>query len=263
MRQNKLRKIVVAVTLAAAGVAFSASASAAGLGRLTVLSSLGQPLRAEIDLAAITREEAASLAARLASPDAFRQAGVDYNTALLGIRFSVQRRAGGQYYVSLVSSQPINEPFLDLLVELNWATGRLVREYTFLLDPADMKPVAPPSVAPAPVIRAEAPRAAEPAPTPAPVAAPVAARPAEPAMVVKPTPKPASKPVATPKPASSAPPAGGTYEVRKGDTLGKIARQSAQEGVSLDQMLIALLRANPDAFVGGNVNRLKSGVILN
>ena len=197
MRQNKLRKIVVAVTLAAAGVAFSASASAAGLGRLTVLSSLGQPLRAEIDLAAITREEAASLAARLASPDAFRQAGVDYNTALLGIRFSVQRRAGGQYYVSMVSSQPINEPFLDLLVELKWATGRLVREYTFLLDPADMKPVAPPSVAPAPVIRAEAPRAAEPAPTPTPVAAPVAARPAEPAMVVRPTPKPASKPVAT------------------------------------------------------------------
>ena len=259
MKQNKLRKIVVAVTLAAAGVAFSASASAAGLGRLTVLSSLGQPLRAEIDLAAVTREEAATLAARLASPDAFRQAGVDYNTALLGIRFSVQRRAGGQYYVSLVSNQPVNEPFLDLLVELNWATGRLVREYTFLLDPADMKAVAPPSVAPAPVIRAEAPRAADPAPPPA----PVAARPAEPAIVVKPTPKPASKPVATPKPAPSAPPAGGTYEVRKGDTLGKIARQSAQEGVSLDQMLIALLRANPDAFVGGNVNRLKSGVILN
>lgn len=259
MKQNKLRKIVVAVTLAAAGVGFSVSASAAGLGRLTVLSSLGQPLRAEIDLAAVTREEAATLAARLASPDAFRQAGVDYNTALLGIRFSVQRRAGGQYYVSLVSSQPVNEPFLDLLVELNWATGRLVREYTFLLDPADMKAVAPPSVAPAPVIRAEAPRAAEPAPPPA----PVAARPAEPAMVVKPTPKPASKPVATPKPAASAPPAGGTYEVKRGDTLGKIARQSAQEGVSLDQMLIALLSANPDAFVGGNVNRLKSGVILN
>ena len=257
MRQHKLKKIVIAAALAFSGVAFNSPAAAAGLGKLTVLSSLGQPLRAEIDLSAVTREEAASLAARLASPDAFRQAGIDYNPALLGVRFTVSRRAAGQYFINLASSQPINDPFLDLLVELNWATGRLVREYTFLLDPADMRPVAAPVAMPEtkPAPRTEAPRAAEPVATPVrPDPAPVA----KPAPMAKPSAATKPAPIATPAPAATV---SGKYEVKKGDTLGKIARQSRQDGVSLDQMMIALLRNNPDAFVGGNINRLRSGVI--
>ena len=218
------------------------AAHAAGLGRLTVLSGLGQPLRAEIDLTSVTRDEASSLAAKLASPDAYRQAGIEYNATLLGVRFAIDRRPDGQYFIRLSSNQPVNDPIVDALVELTWASGRLVREYTFLLDPVDMRPaaVAAPEAKPsAPV--AVAPKPA-PAPTPAPVAAPAPVRPAVPAQAAA---------------------VSGTYEVKRGDTLGKIARQSLTDGVTLDQMMVALQRANQDAFVGGNINRLKSGVILN
>ncbi len=254
MRQLKLKKIVVAAALALSALALTAPVGAAGLGKLTVTSALGQPLRAEIDLTAVSREEATSISSRLASPDAFRQAGIDYNPALLGVRFSVARRPSGQFFISLTSNQPINEPFIDLLVELNWATGRLVREYTFLLDPADMRPLVPPvaSAEPKPVAQVEAPRAVE--PPRAPVAAVPPAPMAKPAPVAKPAPAP--KPERTPNVA-------GSYEVKRGDSLGKIARQAKPEGVSLEQMLMAIQRNNPDAFVGGNINRLKSGVILN
>lgn len=263
MRQHKLKTIVVAAALALSGsfIAIAPTAHAAGLGRLTVTSSLGQPLRAEIDLTSVTREEAASLTARLASADAFRQAGIEYNPALLGVRFTVARRPSGSMFISLESSQPINEPFIDMLVELNWATGRLVREYTFLLDPADLRPVSPP-------VAAAEPKPVAPA-APAPVAPAVQAPPPA-AAAPAPAPKPAVTPTPKPAPAAAAKPAAkpeqkpaGNYEVKKGDTLGKIARQAKPDGVSLDQMLVAIQRANPDAFVGGNINRLKSGAILN
>jgi len=272
VRQHKLKKIVVAAAFALSGAAFmTPGAHAAGLGQLNVLSGLGQPLRAEIDLTSVTRQEASTLAAKMASPQAYQQAGVELSPALLGIRITVNRRPGGAYYLSLTTVQPINEPFVDALVELNWASGRLVREYTFLLDPTDLKPITPPMAvveppapaapavtAPVAAAPAEPPKAAEPAPMPA--EPPVAA--------AAPTPAPAETPAATPAavaPAEAPKPAAmaGTYEVKKGDTLAKIAGQSKQEGVSLDQMLVALYRNNQDAFDGGNINRLKSGVILN
>ena len=268
MRQHKLKKIVAAAALALSGAVLTPSADAAGLGKLTVTSALGQPLRAEIDLTAVTREEATSLAARLASPEAFRQAGIEYNAALLGVSFTVARRPTGQFFISLQSTQPINEPFVDMLVELSWATGRLVREYTFLLDPVEMRPSVPPAVAsePKPVAQPEPPRAAENAPAPA-----SAAPPARAPVAVKPPPaeKPAARPVApaekpAAKPAAPAPgQLAGSYEVKRGDTLGKIAREAKRDGVSLEQMLVAIQRGNPDAFIGGNMNRLKTGAILN
>ncbi len=127
--------MAVASCLAFAGAAFDASA--AGLGKIVVLSSLGQPLRAEIELTA-SREELSDMRAQLASPDAFKQAGIDLAPALAGIRFTVDKRQNGQSVIRLSSDRPINDPFVDMLLELNWATGRLVREYTFLLDPPDM-----------------------------------------------------------------------------------------------------------------------------
>ena len=249
VKQLKLKKIVLAVSLAWSSVALvvPTPAEAAGLGRLTVQSGLGQPLRAEIDLTSVSREEASSLSARLASPDAYRQAGVEYNPSLLGVRMTVDRRPDGGYFIRLSSNQPINEPIVDALVELNWANGRLVREYTFLLDPVDMRPPQTPVTAPEPKPEPKPPAAA-----PAPVA----------------TPTPVARPAPTPAPVrpSEPPKSGGvtgSYDVKKGDTLGKIARQAQTDGVSIDQMMIALQRANQDAFVGGNINRLKSGVILN
>jgi pilus assembly protein FimV len=106
------------------------------LGQLRILSSIGQPLVAEIDLISVQKEELSTLTARLASPEAFRQANVQYNPALIGVRLSIERRANGQPYVRLISSRPVNEPFVDLLVELSWAQGRLVREYNRAHRPA-------------------------------------------------------------------------------------------------------------------------------
>jgi pilus assembly protein FimV len=101
--------------------------NAAGLGKLTVLSSLGQPLRAEIELTAVSPEEASELVAKLASPDAFRAANIEFNPALLSLRFEVEAR-GARQFIRITSSQTINEPFVDMLLELTWTNGRLVRE---------------------------------------------------------------------------------------------------------------------------------------
>ena len=214
-------------------------AVAAGLGKLTVLSGLGQPLKAEIELVSLQKGEADSLNVRLPSAEAFRQANIEYSGALLSVRFSIERRGEGRYVVVLSSTQPMNEPFLDLLVELDWATGRLVREYTFLLDPPEYK----------------GPR--QPAPQ---VAAPVLIKPVE-------TPKQpelrGQAPSADRLPAPTVPKAGVTYQVKRGDTLAKIATANKAEGVSLQQMLIALYRSNTDAFDGNNINRMRAGKILN
>jgi pilus assembly protein FimV len=123
----------------ASSLAFAALPSlseAAGLGKITVFSALGQPLRAEMELIA-TREELSGMKAQLASPSAFKQAGVEYTPTLSGITLVIDKRANGQAVIRLSSSRPINDPFVDLLLELNWPTGRLLREYTFLLDPPE------------------------------------------------------------------------------------------------------------------------------
>ncbi len=215
---------------------YAAPTYSAGLERLNVLSSLGQPLRAEIDISA-TAAESGSLSVRLAPTSAYAQAGVEFSSALTSLRFSLERRANGQQYVRVSSVQPVNEPYIDMLVELNWSSGRLVREYTFLLDPPEMRPA-----------------------TQAPVAAPVASTPSR-----APTPLPAER-----VPAASAVSSGagaaqggdGTYRVKSGDTLMKIARDHKPDSASLDQMLVALFRNNQDAFYSQNINRLKAGVVM-
>ncbi|SEN34227.1 pilus assembly protein FimV [Duganella sp. CF517] len=242
------------LTSAVAGaVLLSAAANAAGLGKLTVLSSLGQPLRAEIELTAVTAEEASGLVAQLASADAFRTANIDFNPALTSLRFEVEQR-GGRQLIRVSSTQPVNEPFVDMLLELKWNGGRMVREYTFLLDPPDMRSANSPQVA-APVDlsrQATAPAAGAPN-------APLASAPAVPAAS-------AAGAGANPAPAAPRPqPAKSSteqYTVKKGDNLSRIASQVKPGDISLDMMLVALYRANPEAFSGNNMNRLKSGQIL-
>ena len=236
----------------ASAVFLSSSAYAAGLGKLTVLSSLGQPLSAEIELTSVTADEASGLMAKLAPADAFRSANIDFNPALLSLRFAVEQR-GSRQFIKITSSQPVNEPFVDMLLELSWGTGKLVREYTFLLDPVDLRSAQAPQVsAPVSVI----PQGTRTAP-------------ATQGSVTRLTPAPgaASSPSAS-EPARSSTPAqprgegASEYRVKTGDTLGKIAAQLKPVEVSLDMMLVALYRANPDAFAGNNMNRLKSGQIL-
>ena len=216
-------------------------AGAAGMGRLNVLSSLGQPLVAEIDLS-VSKEELSSLSVRLGAPDAYRAANLQYNLALTGARVALERRPNGQAFLKVTSSRPVTEPFIDLLVELNWASGRLSREYTALLDPPGV-----PSAPPAPSI------AATPEARPAP--APEAAQP-------QPKGRPAAPSVS--RPISAGPLAGGKEygPIQRGETLGKIAREVMPEGVTLEQMLVALYRSNPDAFIRKNLNLVRAGKVL-
>ncbi|MEW6312736.1 MAG: FimV/HubP family polar landmark protein [Pseudomonadota bacterium] len=239
-------------------------ALAAGLGKLTVISALGQPLRAEIELAAVQPEELATLSARLASPQMFRQANIQYAAVLTGIKFSIEKRANGTPYVKLVSAQAVNEPFLDMLVELSWASGRLVREYTALLDPPGYTVPEAPAARPDAVVSP----VQEPAPAPAAEAAP-APEAEQPPMEPQPE-QPAEQPAAEAVletagelPALPPPVEAVDYgPVKRGDTLNKIAAQLKPEGVSLDQMLVGLYRENQGAFAGKNMNRLKVGKIL-
>ena len=227
------------------------SANAAGLGRLVVFSALGQPLRAEIEVTA-TQAELTDMKARLAPQELFKQAGLDYATTLLSINFNLEKRPNGKAVIKLSSSRPINDPFVDMLMELNWSSGRLVREYSFLLDPPEYKvkaaavPVTTPSVAAVPK------RSSSPASTASRIDSDVRARAVAQLGVA---------PKSTPK-AGEQPSVAGSREVRNGETLHRIATEVKPQGVTLDQMLVALFQANPDAFDGNNMNRLKAGKIL-
>lgn len=234
-----MAKLVTAIRLAIVALLCAPLVvEAAGLGRLQVLSALGQPLRAEIEIVSMQPGEDDSLQARLATLDAFRQAGIELSSTLLDATFAIDR-SGARPVIRMSTSQPVNDPFLDVLIELSWSTGRLVREYTFLLDPIEFKGPAPAatSAAPAPV--------AKPLPSPAPAA---------------PTPRAARRPAA---PVTADSGSGKQVEVVKGDTLGAIARQNLPAGVTLNQMLIALYRANQSAFIRDNVNLVRAGRILN
>ncbi|MEG0043509.1 MAG: FimV/HubP family polar landmark protein, partial [Massilia sp.] len=236
----------------ASAVFVTSAASAAGLGKLTVLSALGQPLRAEIELTTSAGEDPASMAVKLAAPEAFRSANIDFNPALLSLRFAVEQR-GGRQIIRVNSSQPLNEPFVDMLIELTWNNGRLVREYTFLLDPAELRTTQPAQVASTPAPRA----ASQPAVAASAAAAAPAADAAERARIA--AVREGAQRQAAQRDAAAAE---STYRVRRGDTLSGIATRVKPAEISLDMMLVALYRANPDAFIGNNMNRLKSGQIL-
>ncbi len=256
----------------AAALSLPLLAQAAGLGRLSVQSNLGQPLRAEIEIVALLPGEESSLEARLASGNAFAQAGIDFNPVLVGVRFAIEKR-DGRAILRVTTRQPVNEPFLDMLVELRWATGLLVREYTVLLDPPDYKAAKPMAAAPAvPASTAAAPIAPVSPAAPIALTAPAESAPAAPATPVaeaaKPEPRIEERPIAAAPAAAEAKPTAEirgaqSYEVKKGDTLGAIARQYRPEGVTFNQMLIALQRANEDAFIRNNVNLVRAGRILN
>ena len=240
---------------------------ALGLGRLNVQSVLGETLRAEIDITSITPEEAASIRLRVAPPEAYRSAGVEYNAVLSGANVTLDRRADGRPFLRVSSDRAVLEPFVDVIVEASWATGRLVREYTMLFDPPSTRVAASPAPATSPVASA-APTPSVPAPAAAPVArpAPAATGPRVPSAPA-PAPARAAAPApATPAAASAAAPStqasGDEYRVRRGDSLSAIAAKTLRGGVSLDQMLVSLFRGNPDAFVGDNMNRLKAGAVL-
>ena len=275
------------LTLAVALGLASPSLSAMGLGPLQVKSGLNQPLVAEIPIISATPSELEQLDVRLASPEAFARIGLDRPGELTAnLQFSVGKNSRGQPVILVTTPGRFSEPLLNFLIEAEWGKGTVTREYTALIDPpyiasAIVKPMQAPTVAapvaappvvsapavepvpepvqePAPmpaqapeVVQQPPPRAPEPAPTPyvAPTPAPVAVAP-EP----QPEPEPAPAPASTP----------GQYgPVAPGQTLWSIANAVRPDaGISVNQMMVALLRANPEAFAQENVNRLKQGSVL-
>ena len=249
------RATALAVAAAAALGSVSLDANALALGNVSVRSALGEPLRAEIDIVEITPEELASLRANVATPEAFRAAGLEYSPALANVQVSVQQRANGRPFLLVTSPRPVNDPFVDLILETQWASGRVVRDYTMLFDPPQLRQAAPATAQVGPLPPAAASPARPAARTPAPAAAAPATQPRE-ARTAPVAPRPAT--AAAPMPAAE----GEKVTVGRGDTAGKIAAAHKPPTVSLDQMLVALLQANPDAFLAGNVNRLKAGTVL-
>ncbi|MDE2613349.1 MAG: hypothetical protein KGL78_07900, partial [Burkholderiales bacterium] len=175
-RSAPARFTLTGVAMAAACL-WGAQAHALGLGRLNVQSALGEPLRAEIEVTAITPEEAASLKLRVASPDTYRTQGVDYNAVLSNAQVQLSRRPDGRSVLRVSSDRAVLEPFVDVIVEASWASGRLMRDYTMLLDPPMTRTAQAPatSAVATPVPSAMPSGAPVPAAPPAPAAATTAA----------------------------------------------------------------------------------------
>ena len=227
-----MKRLIAKSLMLAGGLSLSSQLLALGLGEMTLKSALNQPLNAEVELVDVADLSKWEIKPSLASTEDFERAGVDRLFFLTKIKFKVD----GDSLV-LTTREPVTEPFLNFLVELNWPSGRVLREYTVLLDP--------------PVFEEETINPLVVAPSAAEVTSVAAVE---------------AKPVATAskshdwldKPAQP-----GTYKVQPNDTLWEIALANRPDtSVSAQQMMLAIQRQNPNAFIGGNINRLKSHQVL-
>lgn len=284
------------------------NALALGLGQIEVKSRINQPLLAEIPIVSTTPGELQALQARLASPDTFRRVGLEPPQGIAAdLRFSLGNDARGRPVIRVTTTAPVNQAVLNFLIEVDWGQGRLVREYSALIDaprtasapvqpaisapvvaapnvvqrPAAPMPVAAPATVETQIATAPLPPAAKPAPVamaPAPAVEPIppsmpAAEPASASTAITPAPRqpqPAATPTpprtvaaAVPTPAPATKPPSQYGPIKAGETLSKIARGLGQASpYSLDQTMLALLRANPDAFLNHNINLLRQGSVL-
>jgi len=241
-----LRHRPLTLALAATLALASTSAAALGLGQIEVRSRAGQPLLAEIPIVSDDPSELEQLQARLASPDTFARIGLEPPAGVVAdLQFNVALDNAGRPVIRVTTTAPVTEPMLTFLVEVDWGQGRLVREYSALVD---------------------APRTVS-APAQPPVLAPIATPPAVVQRPVETEPSPAATLEPAPsglEPTPQSDVAGGEYgPVKRGESVSEIAaRLGLNQDVSLDQAMVALLRANPDAFIGGNINRLLQGTVL-
>lgn len=225
----------------------SLSVQAATLGQAVVRSAIGQALNAEIELASVTNAELDSLTVRAAPPEAYAEANLDYSAVLRSLRFSLERK-GERNVIRITSDQAVNEPFLTILFEFTTSGNRMMRQYALLLDPPAINES--PAAAPAQQTVQQS------MPAPETAAVPTENNPATAAPV---TPAAVSPALMTPAALAADDAA---RLVRRGDTLARIAAQVRPEGAQLEQVLVAIQRANPTAFEGRNMNRVKSGSVL-
>jgi pilus assembly protein FimV len=245
-------------------MALPSASFALGLGDIRLLSPLNSPLDAEIELVDVTPEEMQSLKAQIASRDTFTRYGLEWPVFLSSVQVKTQRSADGRQVIKLKSTDTITEPFITLLVEVNWARGRLVREYTMLLDP----PVFTPGQSPA---------------SNAPVAAPSAGSGAHEGSIargaqvpaaqdtssISPTPpdqssSSASRPTSAGASSTADAASGSSHVVKRGETLSSIASSvagSAPNSPQTRSWMLAIYQANAAAF-DKNMNLLRSGAVL-
>lgn len=244
---HKLARILVLLVLWS-----PLAAHALGLGEIDTHSALNQPLQSEIELLSLRPDEVDSIGVKLASNATFEQAGVERVSMLSDLRFKVEQKPNGNYYIRVYTQESVKEPFLNFLIEVNWSAGRLVREYTVLLDPPALMSARPPriqapvaKITPAPVDPQTATSTTQPTPEAA-----------QPSSDAAPAPFPASAETAT----APAPRENDAALIRPNDTLLPVAlRLRPSSDISPHQMMLALLKANPEAFARNNVNNLKAG----
>ena len=221
-------------------LAWSGTAQALGLGDIRLESALNEPFRAEIELLSVTPEELEGLTVRLAPTETFRRYGIDRPPFLSSFRFEIRPLPGNRGLVRVTSREPVTEPFVTFLAEATWPRGRLLREYTVLLNP--------------PTFAGGENDAGQQA---APVQAPAdsSARRADAGSIRR-----------APEPGQRAAPAlgsGDTYRVQRNETLWGIAERvrPAGSGLTMNQVMVALYENNPEAF-DGNINYLREGAVL-
>jgi pilus assembly protein FimV len=236
---NRSLKLSILMALALGG----SQAMALDLGQIQVKSALGQPLLAEIPLHPASPAELQNLTVQLASSDEFTRAGIVGGRTTIPLHFSVANAGTDHPIIRITSSVAVDDPYLDLLIEVNGHAGKSVREFAILLDPPGSS-----TQAPVPAVAA----------TPAHVAPSHSSRAATASVVPKPSHAASSNASATPAVAGN-----GQYgPVARGQTLSSIARSTVTGGVDVQQMMLALKQANPDAFYHDNINALKSGAVL-
>lgn len=237
-------RISAAAVVAAASLAFSPPGWSLGLGEATVESYLNQPLQVRIDLISQPSDDLTTVTARLASAEDYKLIGASLDAVPVPIGFTLEN-IEGDAYLRASSNLPISDPVLRLIVEVNWASGRMLREYTLFLDPPTVADIAPPP--PRIDQRRTAPAA--------PAAQPTAAAP-PPAVTEAPSEAPA-------RPSSPGLASQEYGPVRSGETLWDIASDwSRGSGLGINRVMIAIQQENPNAFVNGNINLLKRGAIL-
>ncbi|MEM7206750.1 MAG: FimV/HubP family polar landmark protein [Pseudomonadota bacterium] len=255
-----MRKLLSITTIILASL--STNVHALGLGNIEMLSALNQPLEAEIELLSVREGETDGMIATLGSQEAFLRAGLDRPFILTQLRFNVEERNDGTPYIRVISKKPIVEPFLNFLIEVDWPRGRLVREYTVLLDPPVFMTQQAESSQPSQSATVETTVAAE---TTVPAPEPISPTP-EPVTAPEPEPAPSSESTSTVSTASeSSTVASSVTEygpVAEGETLWSIASRNKPASMTIEQMMIAISRANPDAFLRDNINLLRKGAIL-
>jgi FimV-like protein len=236
--------------LATLSLSLLGSAQAFTLSSPQILSRQGDPLRVELNVIEMSVEEQLDFSASLASPEIYKAAQIEMpmnNGSSVAIQINLLRRSNGKAYIQISSKEPISKDFVDLMVDFRWSNGRSLRNIAVALNDARSVASQPQKVSPAPVAEVTTPQRAN-APTPAASST--------------------TAPTARTKPAELAQNKSqqrntDSIRVKHGDTAGHLAAENLPEGVSLEQMLVALLRENPDAFVDQNVNRLKAGSLIN